>query len=118
MRGNSNANLNAKIVKQGDSIDLGGKTLEFIPSPFLHWPDSMFTYLPEDKVLFSCDMFGCHYCEPRTFDYLTADKEAYDDAFCTTILPSFPRLSRMCLPESQRWKGWKRNLSVPATVPC
>lgn len=77
----SNANLNAKIVKQGDSINLGGKTLEFIPSPFLHWPDSMFTYLPEDKVLFSCDMFGCHYCEPRTFDYLTADKEAYDDAF-------------------------------------
>lgn len=77
----SNTNLNAKIVKQGDKLDLGGKTLEFIPAPFLHWPDSMFTYLPEDKVLFSCDMFGCHYCEPRTFDYLVADREAYEDAF-------------------------------------
>ncbi len=77
----ANREIKAKIVKQGDKLDLGGKTLEFIPSPFLHWPDSMFTYLPEDKVLFSCDMFGCHYCEPRMFDSLVADKEAYDDAF-------------------------------------
>ena len=77
----ANREIKAKIVKHGDKLDLGGKTLEFIPSPFLHWPDSMFTYLPEDKVLFSCDMFGCHYCEPRTFDSLVADKEAYDDAF-------------------------------------
>ena len=77
----ANRELRARIVKQGDTLDLGGKTLTFIPSPFLHWPDSMFTYLPEDKVLFSCDMFGCHYCEPRMFDTLVADKEAYDDAF-------------------------------------
>ena len=77
----ANREIKAKIVKQGDKLDLGGKTLEFIPSPFLHWPDSRFTYLPEDKVLFSCDMFGCHYCEPRMFDSLVADKEAYDDAF-------------------------------------
>ena len=45
-------------VKDGDSIDLGGKTLKFLSYPWLHWPDTMFTYLAEDKVLFSCDAFG------------------------------------------------------------
>ena len=45
----ANRELKTRIVKQGDTLDLGGKTLTFIPSPFLHWPDSMFTYLPEDK---------------------------------------------------------------------
>jgi len=44
-----------------DQIDLGGKTLKFIPAPFLHWPDSIYTYLEEDKILFSCDSFGAHY---------------------------------------------------------
>lgn len=47
-------------VKQDDQIELGGKTLRFIEAPFLHWPETMFTYLVEDKVLFSCDFFGAH----------------------------------------------------------
>ncbi len=45
-------------VKDGDSIDLGGRTLKFLNYPWLHWPDTMFTYLEEDKVLFPCDAFG------------------------------------------------------------
>ncbi|MDD3419371.1 MAG: FprA family A-type flavoprotein [Candidatus Gastranaerophilales bacterium] len=49
------------IVKDGDSISLGDKTLEFILAPFVHWPDTMFTYLVEDKYLFTCDLFGAHY---------------------------------------------------------
>ncbi|OHD36509.1 MAG: hypothetical protein A2015_02705 [Spirochaetes bacterium GWF1_31_7] len=49
------------IVKHGDTIDLGNKTLKFISAPFLHWPDSIYTYIPEDKVLFTCDSFGSHY---------------------------------------------------------
>jgi len=49
-----------KKVKEGDRIDLGGKTLEFIDAPWLHWPETMFTYLIEDKVLFPCDFFGSH----------------------------------------------------------
>ncbi|OPY27432.1 MAG: Type A flavoprotein FprA [Methanocella sp. PtaU1.Bin125] len=48
------------VVKDGDAIDLGGKTLAFIEAPWLHWPETMFTYLPEDRVLFSCDYFGAH----------------------------------------------------------
>ena len=49
-----------KKVKEGDRIDLGGKTLEFVDAPWLHWPETMFTYLVEDKVLFSCDFYGTH----------------------------------------------------------
>lgn len=48
-------------VKEGDHLDLGGKTLRFIEAPFLHWPETMFTYLEEDKVLFPCDFFGSHH---------------------------------------------------------
>lgn len=66
------------IVKHGDTLDLGDKTLEFIAAPFLHWPDSMYTYLVEDKMLFTCDSFGCHYCDERMFDDLVDD---FDDAF-------------------------------------
>jgi flavorubredoxin len=48
------------VVKQDDRIDLGGKTLRFIEAPFLHWPETMFTYAVEDQVLFPCDFFGAH----------------------------------------------------------
>lgn len=61
------------VAGDGDRIDLGGKTLKFISAPYLHWPDSMFTYLPEDKVLFTCDAFGCHFCSPEIFNDLAGD---------------------------------------------
>jgi flavorubredoxin len=75
------ADLNLLIVKDGDTIDLGGKTLRFINAPFLHWPDSMFTWLPEDKILFSCDFLGCHFCEPQIFDGKIAYTDQYWHAF-------------------------------------
>jgi len=49
-----------KIVKDGESINLGGKTLQSISAPFLHWPETIFTYLEEDRILFPCDFFGAH----------------------------------------------------------
>jgi flavorubredoxin len=45
-------------VKEGAKIDLGGKTLQFIDTPCIHWPETMSTYLPEDRILFSADIFG------------------------------------------------------------
>lgn len=66
------------VVKDGDTLDLGNKTLKFIGAPFLHWPDTMYTYLEEDKILFTCDSFGSHYCDERMFDDLVDD---FDDAF-------------------------------------
>lgn len=49
-----------KVVADGNTIDLGGKNLHFIEAPWLHWPETMFTYLPEGRVLFPCDFFGAH----------------------------------------------------------
>jgi len=49
-----------KVVGDGNSVDLGGKTLRFVEAPMLHWPETMFTYLQEDKILFPCDFFGLH----------------------------------------------------------
>ena len=66
------------VVKDGDTLDLGNKTLKFIGAPFLHWPDTMYTYLEEDKLLFTCDSFGSHFCDERMFDDLVDD---FDDAF-------------------------------------
>jgi len=63
-----NGPFNAQVVSDGQEIDLGGRTLRFIMAPYLHWPDTMFTYLVEDGVLFSCDAFGTHYCASQLFD--------------------------------------------------
>jgi len=60
-------------VKDGDTLDLGNKTLKFISAPNLHWPDSIYTYLMEDKILFTCDSFGAHYCSEEMFDDLAGD---------------------------------------------
>jgi len=51
------------IVNDNDTLSLGGKTLRFIFAPWVHWPETMLTYLEEDKILFSCDLFGAHLAE-------------------------------------------------------
>ncbi len=79
--GISNLQIKSQIVKNNDTLDLGGKVLKFIIAPFLHWPDSMFTYIEEDKTLFSCDFLGAHYCEPRCIDKFIRYKQSYDTAF-------------------------------------
>lgn len=61
------------IVKDGDSLDLGTRTLRFISAPNLHWPDTIYTYLEEDRILFTCDSFGAHYCDARMFSELTPE---------------------------------------------
>ena len=57
----TNKDINGTVVKDGDELDIGGKTLRFITVPNLHWPDTMFTYIPEEKILVTCDAFGTHY---------------------------------------------------------
>lgn len=59
----------AKICEtsDGDEIDLGGRTLKFIHAPWVHWPDTMFTLLIEDNLLFTCDFFGAHHTECGIF---------------------------------------------------
>jgi len=55
-------------VKTGDSINIGSRTLSFIQTPMVHWPDNMFTYCPEEKILFSNDAFGQHIASSERFD--------------------------------------------------
>jgi Uncharacterized flavoproteins len=55
-------------VKAGDSLSLGKRTLQFVNTPMLHWPDNMVTYCPEEKLLFSNDAFGQHYATNKHFD--------------------------------------------------
>ncbi len=57
-----------KVVKTGDSISIGKRTLQFILTPMVHWPDNMLTYIPEEKILFSNDAFGQHLATSVRFD--------------------------------------------------
>ncbi|MGD9639194.1 MAG: FprA family A-type flavoprotein [Alphaproteobacteria bacterium] len=63
-----------KVVKTGDEISLGKRTLSFVTIPMLHWPDSMMTYLKEDKILMPNDAFGQHYAS----EFLFADEAPYE----------------------------------------
>ena len=59
---------NFKIVKTNDKISLGNRSLEFVLTPMVHWPDNMVAYMPEEKILFSNDSFGQHYASSERFD--------------------------------------------------
>lgn len=59
---------NYRPVENGEELSLGKRTLTFLETRMLHWPDSMFSYLKEDKILFSSDAFGQHYAGPERFD--------------------------------------------------
>ena len=60
--------LKINTVQTGDELDIGGRTLAFVSAPMLHWPDSMFTFLVEEGILFSNDAFGQHICRSKRFD--------------------------------------------------
>ncbi|WP_424358244.1 FprA family A-type flavoprotein [Methanocella sp. MCL-LM] len=80
-------------VKTGSTLSLGKKTLRFVETPMLHWPDSMMTYLEEDKVLLSSDAFGQHVASSERFDR-DASFDPLDDAkiYYANILMPFSML--------------------------
>jgi len=69
------------VVKDGHTLDLGNKTLQFISAPNLHWPDTMYTYLKEDKLLFTCDSFGAHFSSEIIFEDEIENIQEYHEAF-------------------------------------
>lgn len=79
------------VVKDGDTLDLGNKTLRFIAAPNLHWPDTMYTYLQEDRILFSCDSFGAHYCSEDIFSEFTPGYTSSFKYYFDVILKPFSR---------------------------
>jgi len=60
-------------VTTDDTVSLGDRTLRFLNTPYLHWPDTQCTFLEEERILFSGDVFGCHYCDARLFNDLVGD---------------------------------------------
>jgi flavorubredoxin len=90
------------IVKDGYMLDLGDRTLQFISAPNLHWPDTMYSFLCEEKVLFTCDSFGSHFCHEEIFDDLVGDFDEDFKYYFDVILKPF---SKFMLKAIERIKG-------------
>lgn len=60
-------------VITGDAVSLGDRSLQFLHTPYLHWPDTQCTYVPEEAMLFSGDVFGCHFCDNRLWNDQVGD---------------------------------------------
>jgi flavorubredoxin/flavin reductase (DIM6/NTAB) family NADH-FMN oxidoreductase RutF len=95
-----------QIVKNGDRIDLGdGHELEFVSAPNLHWPDTIFTYDTKTQILFTCDVFGMHYCDDSTFDeeadLIEADFKYYYECLMApnarSVLSALKRIDKLTL---------------------
>lgn len=98
------------VVADGEELSLGGRTLKFYLTPWVHWPDTMFTHLVEDNLLFTCDFFGAHYTKNEVFadcssDLANSAKRYYAEImmpfanFCAKYLAKTKELApKMILP--------------------
>jgi len=97
-----------KIVKTGDTLNIGKRTLLFLETPMLHWPDSMMTYIREDKILISQDGFGQHLASSARFDdefiscYSVAELEDAVKDYYANILMPFGTLIKSKIAEIQK----------------
>ncbi|MDY7001614.1 MAG: FprA family A-type flavoprotein [Thermodesulfobacteriota bacterium] len=83
------------VVEDGEEISLGGKTLQFLYTPWVHWPETMSTYLKEDKILFSCDFFGSHIAATEL--YAVDEGKVYESAkryFAEIMMPFRPVIQK------------------------
>lgn len=102
LKGQYHEDWNFKVVKTGDSIDIGnGKSLVFVEMTMLHWPDSMATYLTEDNILFSNDAFGQHYATEKLYNDLVDQCELFEESlkYFANILTPFNVMLRKKLDE-------------------
>lgn len=85
---------NFKVVSTGEKINIGKNNLVFIEAPMLHWPDSMFTYLTGENILFSNDAFGQHYASSSIFNDEVDETEVNQEAlkYYANILTPFSKL--------------------------
>jgi len=101
-------------VRDGDVIDLGNKKLRVIGAPNLHWPDTIYTYLEEEGLLFTCDSFGAHYADERMFDDLLEDySEAFDYYFDVILKP----FSKFMLKAIEKIKALPLDMICPGHGP-
>lgn len=99
---------NIKVVKTGDTLNIGKRNLLFLETPMLHWPDSMMTYVREDKLLISQDAFGQHYASAARFDdeFITCHsmnelEDAVKDYYANILMP-FGTLIKTKIAEVQK----------------
>lgn len=97
-----------RVVKTGDTLNIGRRNLLFLETPMLHWPDSMMTYVREDKLLISQDAFGQHYASSARFDdefistlSLSELEDAVKDYYANILMP-FGTLIRNKIAEIQK----------------
>ncbi|WP_300672779.1 anaerobic nitric oxide reductase flavorubredoxin [Desulfoluna sp.] len=97
LKGQYHQEWNFQVVKTGDRLSLGKRELIFIEAPMLHWPDSMFTYLTENNILFSNDAFGQHYATSEMFNDLVDPAELYQEClkyYANILTPFSPMVTR------------------------
>jgi NADH oxidase (H2O-forming) len=102
------------IVKDQDTVSLGNKTLRFISAPNLHWPDTIYTYLEEEQLLFTCDSFGAHYCNKKMFD---DEVENYDEAYKYYFDVILKPFSKFMLKAIEKIEALKINMICPGHGP-
>jgi flavorubredoxin len=101
-------------VDDGATLSLGDRTLEFIHAPWVHWPETMLTYLREDKILFPCDFFGSHLA--TTDLYVTDEGRVYEAAkrYYAEIMMPFRKIIEKNLKKVQ---GYEISLIAPSHGP-
>ena len=102
-------------VSDGETLSLGDKTLEFIHAPWVHWPETMLTYLPEDKILFSCDLFGSHLASTHLF--VTDEGQVYEAAkryFAEIMMPFRTSIEK----HLERLNSYRIDVIAPSHGPC
>ncbi|MHA1480812.1 MAG: anaerobic nitric oxide reductase flavorubredoxin [Candidatus Thorarchaeota archaeon] len=94
LKGYYHRDWNFQLVKTGDTLSLGSRDLVFVSAPMLHWPDSMFSYLTGDNILFSNDAFGQHYASEAMYNDLVDQGELYEECvkYYANILTPFSKL--------------------------
>mgnify|MGYP001089399458 CR=1 FL=1 len=102
-----------KTVTNSESLDLGGKTLRFIEAPMLHWPETMFTYLSENKILFPCDFFGSHIAQ-GLYDDEVEDLIVYAQRYFGEIMMPFRTMAQKAL---EKIKGLEIEMIAPSHGP-
>jgi flavorubredoxin len=91
------ADFKIQTVKTGDELKLGKRTLRFVEAPMLHWPDSMFTYVVEDKILMPNDAFGQHLATSERFDDEVDQHVLMEEAktyYANILMPLGPLITR------------------------
>jgi NADH oxidase (H2O-forming) len=113
-----NIPFNGIMVKESETISLGNKTLRFFMAPNLHWPDAMYTYVEEDKVLFSCDSFGSHFSFDEVLLSKVKEKEDHKKAIKTYFDDIMAPFKPFVLRAMNKLDGLDIQLILTGHGPC